>query len=130
MDCTLAKNADMVRDNARANRPTGLTRVADTDIHIPFFVRGPGVDEGSVLDAVTTHTDVSSTLLKIAGVGQTDLDGVAMPLGASLDSERHEHATIEYWGAVSDPNVLARRFTKFKYYTGRSGGSLWHAKRW
>ncbi|CAG9983614.1 unnamed protein product [Clonostachys byssicola] len=73
----------------------------DTDIHIPFFVRGPGIDEGSVLDAVTTHTDVSSTLLRIAGVEQSDLDGVAMPLGtASLDSKRHEHATIEYWGAA------------------------------
>ncbi|KAF7523244.1 hypothetical protein G7054_g11829 [Neopestalotiopsis clavispora] len=71
----------------------------DTDIHIPFFVRGPGVPRGEVVDAVTTHTDASSTLLKIAGVSKT-LDGVAMPLHMTGDdlSSRHEHATIEYWG--------------------------------
>jgi len=53
---------------------------------------------------VTTHTDVSSTLLKIAGVTK-QLDGVAMPLGkAEVDSfgnsKRHEHAAVEYWGYV------------------------------
>ncbi|KAI4601673.1 hypothetical protein KJ359_011804 [Pestalotiopsis sp. 9143b] len=71
----------------------------DTDVHIPFFVRGPGVPRGEIIDAITTHTDVSSTLLKIAGISKT-LDGVAMPLDHLADdiSSRHEHATIEYWG--------------------------------
>ena len=79
----------------------------DTDIHIPFFVRGPGIERGGVVDSVTTHTDVSSTLLQIAGVGNTkQLDGTAIPLGQrNVDSEdgsrHHEHATIEYWGYVS-----------------------------
>jgi arylsulfatase A-like enzyme len=75
-------------------------QVLDTDIHIPFFVRGPGVAKDGLVDVVTTHTDVSSTLLEIAGVSK-QLDGVAIPLKESQDSEsRHEHATIEYWGAV------------------------------
>lgn len=50
---------------------------------------------------VTTHTDVSSTLLQIAGVDK-DTDGAIMPLGGStIHADRHEHAAIEYWGAVS-----------------------------
>lgn len=65
-------------------------------------MRGPGVPRGEIIDAITTHTDVSSTLLKIAGISKT-LDGVAMPLDHLADdiSSRHEHATIEYWGMVS-----------------------------
>ncbi|KIW33605.1 uncharacterized protein PV07_00441 [Cladophialophora immunda] len=79
----------------------------DTDIHIPFYLRGPGIDAGGVVDVITTHTDVSSTLLQIAGASK-QLDGTAIPLGRSpsgqdweLDEDpprRHEHATIEYWG--------------------------------
>ncbi|KAM0547520.1 hypothetical protein ACHAPJ_010393 [Fusarium lateritium] len=51
----------------------------DTDIHIPFFVRGPGVPSGGSIDAVTTHTDVAATILKIAGV-EKDSDGSSIPL--------------------------------------------------
>lgn len=80
----------------------------DTDIHIPFYVRGPGIEEKGVVDVITTHTDVSSTLLQIAGVTK-QLDGAAIPLGSGSEHEqaegeelprRREHATIEYWGAV------------------------------
>ncbi|KAJ4989041.1 arylsulfatase, partial [Stagonosporopsis vannaccii] len=70
----------------------------DTDIHIPFFVRGPGVARGGSIDTVTTHTDVSSTLLKIAGVSKS-LDGTSIPLNNDDNtSERYEHAQVEYWG--------------------------------
>ncbi|KIW98608.1 uncharacterized protein Z519_00269 [Cladophialophora bantiana CBS 173.52] len=76
----------------------------DTDIHVPFYVRGPGIEAGGVVDVITTHTDVSSTLLQIAGVTKL-LDGMAIPQGRSgqvLEQEepprRREHATIEYWG--------------------------------
>lgn len=63
------------------------------------------------MDAVTTHTDVSSTLLQLAGVTK-QLDGTAMPLGQSSvtsydDPKRHEHAAIEYWGYVSEYWILS-----------------------
>jgi N-acetylglucosamine-6-sulfatase len=73
----------------------------DTDIHIPFFVRGPNISAHSQIDSVTTHTDVSSTLLQIAGVTK-QLDGIAMPMGHSTSitsKPRYEHIAIEYWGA-------------------------------
>ncbi|KAJ4245524.1 hypothetical protein NW762_014033 [Fusarium torreyae] len=90
----------------------------DTDIHIPFFVRGPGVPSGGSIDAVTTHTDVAATILKIADI-EKDSDGTSIPLNKS-DSQnlRHEHAAIEYWGA-SDPfqtrNLAADSQTSLDY---------------
>jgi N-acetylglucosamine-6-sulfatase len=71
----------------------------DTDIHIPFFVRGPGIQAKAHVDAVTTHTDVSSTLLQIAGI-EKQLDGVAMPLTPQSPAahQRHEHIAVEYFG--------------------------------
>lgn len=72
----------------------------DTGIHIPFFVRGPGIAPGGSFDMVTTHTDVASTLLQIAGVSK-EHNGAVIPLH-SVDSgiARHEHASIEYFGIV------------------------------
>lgn len=68
-----------------------------------MYVRGPGVEEGKHTSAVTTHTDVSSTIARIAGL-QRDTDGSPMPLQASDFANggyvEREHASIEYWGPV------------------------------
>lgn len=64
-----------------------------------MYVRGPGIEHGGIIDAVTTHTDISSTLLQIAGVTK-QLDGIPMPLDAANGKVRREHASVEYWGAV------------------------------
>lgn len=75
----------------------------DTDVHIPLFVRGPGLEAGGQRDWVTSHTDIAPTILQIAGV--TDridaLDGEPIALAVeSLPSDggRSEHVAIEYWG--------------------------------
>lgn len=75
----------------------------DTDIHIPLYVRGPGIDPGSTLDAVTSHTDIAPTLLKIAGAPlDPNLDGRPVPLDqVSARQGPVEHASIEFWGYVS-----------------------------
>ncbi|KPM35927.1 Arylsulfatase [Neonectria ditissima] len=92
----------------------------DTDIHIPFFVRGPGISRGGKVDIVTTHTDVSSTLLEIAGV-KKQLDGTAMPLKPTVDlTVRSEHASIEYWGPAVPEGVFGGRGDK-----NREAGT-WH----
>ncbi|KAF7557311.1 hypothetical protein G7Z17_g832 [Cylindrodendrum hubeiense] len=86
----------------------------DTDIHIPFFVRGPGIARRGTVDVVTTHTDVSSTILEIAGV-QKELDGVAIPLEISRDdTARHEHVGIEYWGAAIPEGLNGGRGDKHR----------------
>ncbi|KAH8673257.1 alkaline-phosphatase-like protein [Ilyonectria robusta] len=93
---------------------------ADTDIHIPFFARGPGIPRGGVVNAVTTHTDVSSTLLEIAGI-KKELDGIAMPLQVVGDDiDRYEHASIEYWGPAVPEGIYGGRGDK-----NREAG-VWH----
>lgn len=70
----------------------------DTDIHIPMFIRGPGLEAGGQVDDITTHTDIAPTILKIAGVTK-DLDGEPIPWPSMEGAEgKKEHAAIEYWG--------------------------------
>lgn len=89
---------------------TFANTLTDTDVHIPLYIRGPGIAEGAEIDAVTSHTDLASTILKIAGV-EKQLDGAPIPLNKNSVEEyrKAEHAAIEYWGYVclhrSHPHV-------------------------
>ncbi|GKU06113.1 unnamed protein product [Fusarium langsethiae] len=94
----------------------------DTDIHIPMFLRGPGIKEGGEINVVTTHTDIVSTILKLAGVDK-QTDGELMPLSEPEQTNgRIEHAAIEYWGHgvpeghygfSSDENFEAGKFVNY-----------------
>ncbi|CAK7200863.1 hypothetical protein SEUCBS139899_003562 [Sporothrix eucalyptigena] len=71
----------------------------ETDVHIPMIVRGPGVPRGHVSEAVTSHTDIASTIMELAGRPLENTDGVPMPLSLEAEANaRMEHVTIEYWG--------------------------------
>ncbi len=72
----------------------------DTDIHIPFIVRGPGVPAGHVTERVTSHTDISPTVLKLAGATREEFDGSVIPLTTPsvADDIPGEHVNIEFWG--------------------------------
>lgn len=75
----------------------------DTDIRIPLIVRGPGIAAGQMYQRATSHTDISPTIMELAGQTRDDFDGAAIPLssdGALNTSGRHEHINIEYWGAA------------------------------
>lgn len=81
--------------------PPGKTCGFEEDIRVPFFIRGPGVAKGHVEDAVTTHIDLAPTFFHMAGIpARNDFDGTAMPITADFDGERHEHVTVEFWGAA------------------------------
>jgi arylsulfatase A-like enzyme len=70
----------------------------ETDVHIPLVIRGPGIAAGHISKAVTSHTDIASTIMELAG-SPIDSDGTPLPLTA--EKEEHakvEHVTIEYWG--------------------------------
>ncbi|TVY18334.1 Arylsulfatase [Lachnellula arida] len=76
----------------------GKTCGYETDINIPLIVRGPGVGVGKVLDAVTSHTDLAPTLLKIAGAElRDDFDGLPIPFNEE-EKGKTEHVNVEYWG--------------------------------
>ncbi|KAJ5104210.1 hypothetical protein N7532_004739 [Penicillium argentinense] len=79
--------------------PPGKTCGYEEDIRVPLFIRGPGIPEGSVQDAVTTHIDLAPTIFDIAGIApRSDFDGTAIPVTSSFSGPRHEHVTVEYWG--------------------------------
>ena len=73
------------------------------DVHIPLAVRGPGIPAGRVAGIVSSHTDLSPTMLKIAGSSgseKVELDGFPIPLTEEeLDSPQSgEHVNVEFWG--------------------------------
>ena len=75
----------------------------ETDIRIPFAVRGPGIPAGTVNEAVTNHVDMSTTLLALVGAPERPhLDGAIMPWTQELQSLRNdtcrEHTQVEHWG--------------------------------
>lgn len=88
------------------------TDIPDTDINIPLFIRGPGIPENQVFDAVTSHTDLAPTFLSLAGTTTEGLDGKAIPLTKEEDLDAStEHVGVEYWGIVS-LNIINLRKTK------------------
>merc|ERR1712032_999781 len=62
----------------------------ETDVRIPFIVRGPGIEMGSRRPEMTGNVDLLPTLLHLAGAAQTipaDVDGRSMvPLLLKRDS--------------------------------------------
>lgn len=72
----------------------------ETDIHIPLAVRGPGVPAGHVAGVVSSHTDLTPTIMKLAGKERKDLDGLAIPLSKQelAAPEAVEHVNVEFWG--------------------------------
>ncbi|KAH8660230.1 alkaline-phosphatase-like protein [Xylariales sp. PMI_506] len=93
----------------------------DTDINIPLLVRGPGVAAGRRQLAVSSHTDLAPTILKLAGVPLKDsLDGTPIALGAT-DETRHEHLGIEFWG-----DAIPEGLYGYKGTLGRTGENIHH----
>ncbi|KAJ5731912.1 hypothetical protein N7493_003393 [Penicillium malachiteum] len=80
--------------------PPGKTCGFEEDIRVPLFVRGPGVPEGHVQNAVTTHIDLAPTIFQLAGIPhRSDFDGTAIPVTPGFAGPRHEHVTVEFWGS-------------------------------
>jgi arylsulfatase A-like enzyme len=44
-------------------------------VQVPFLMRGPGIEAGSVDDRDVTHVDIAPTILEVAGIEGGDLDG-------------------------------------------------------
>ncbi|KAG6853235.1 hypothetical protein C0991_005822 [Blastosporella zonata] len=80
--------------------PPGKTCGFEEDIRVPLFIRGPGVPAGHQVEAVTTHIDLAPTIFDLAGIPlRDDFDGTPAPVIPSSKDIRHEHVTVEYWGA-------------------------------
>jgi arylsulfatase A-like enzyme len=72
----------------------------ETDINVPFIVRGPGIQRGSIVDDVSAHVDLSPTIMKLAGLKQrSEFDGAVMQFAAGAQKRTPtEHVNVEHWG--------------------------------
>ncbi|EXA35193.1 hypothetical protein FOVG_13954 [Fusarium oxysporum f. sp. pisi HDV247] len=85
----------------------GKTCGFETDINVPLLIRGPGVPKSKVTDAVTSHTDLAPTILRMAGIkARPDFDGLSVPLSRNEINQgakaSAEHLGIEFWGILGD----------------------------
>lgn len=85
--------------------PPGKECPFEEDIHIPLIIRGPGVPRGDTAGVVSSHTDLTPTILKLASGGideRPDLDGSPLPLTAQTlanpTTTSGEHVNVEFWG--------------------------------
>jgi N-acetylglucosamine-6-sulfatase len=83
--------------------PPGKECPFEEDIHIPLMIRGPGVPTGETANVVSSHTDLTPTILKLAGGERPDLDGYPIPLNAEALSapKSGEHVNVEFWGEAT-----------------------------
>lgn len=68
----------------------------ETDIRVPFVIRGPGIKPGSVIDTPISSVDVFSTILNIAGLAE-DSDGTSI----LTNNFKDRMLLIEYKGEKS-----------------------------
>ncbi|KAL1889155.1 hypothetical protein Sste5346_009104 [Sporothrix stenoceras] len=82
----------------------GKTCGFETDINVPMIVRGPGVERNHRSLAVTSHLDITPTIMSLAGApARKQYDGSIMPIHPMVGNNvpsyiKKEHVGIEYWG--------------------------------
>ena len=111
---------------------SGKSSMFEEDVHLPFYVVGPGVAQGQTRDQVVLNTDIAPTIAAIAGVPGADgytFDGrSAMPLfGGNASNGRINfllQAGDEFssllgyfkWGLKVRDTNLNRNWTYVEYY--------------
>lgn len=78
--------------------PMCKLHVYDFDLRIPFAIRGPGIAPNTTFTSIASNVDVAPTILDLAGLPHSDLDGVSMApalLGLTAAAERDCHY-VEY----------------------------------
>ena len=79
----------------------------ETDVHIPFFWRGPGIPVNKTSNDVSTHTDLAPTFLSLFGLPlRSKLDGRGIPNILKNGQKSGEHVNIELWGSADIYEVL------------------------
>ena len=59
-------------------REIGKYTQFQTDVHVPFYIRGPGITPGSTYDDVAGNIDIAPTIADIAGATTPEVDGLSL----------------------------------------------------
>jgi arylsulfatase A-like enzyme len=70
--------------------PAGKRTPYDDDIHVPFFVRGPGIAAGSTVHALSGNVDIAPTVAAIAG--------------ATVPSSVEGRSLLDLWRGAATPS--------------------------
>lgn len=82
----------------------------ETDIRVPFFIRGPGVAKKTVLDSPILNIDIAPTFMDIAGKTVPDsMDGLSfLPLIKKQEKDSRSRAfVVEYQGEGNMKSISA-----------------------
>lgn len=71
----------------------------ESDVHIPFFARGPGISPGTMLSALGSNIDIAPTFIDIAGLPPNpEHDGKSLlPMLLSKDGSDERQAIEADW---------------------------------
>lgn len=92
----------------------------ESDVNVPFIIRGPGIAKNKTNYHVSGHVDLAPTFLKLAGAKPKDFfDGKAMDIfndnGLSITSERDDELVqVEFWSDTIVENPFD------SYYVGNN----------
>lgn len=93
--------------------PAGKETPYDTDIHVPFVVRGPGIPPHRAVTTMTANTDLAPTFVAMAGAKKNaDWDGHSL-LGLAqgrpvTPSNRRTVQLVEHWTETASNAPLPR----------------------
>jgi N-acetylglucosamine-6-sulfatase len=93
----------------------------ETDINVPFIVRGPGIEWNTKNSAPSSHSDLAPTLMQLAGedITEKQFDGSPIDLGLPSDEyqapERTEHVAVEFWGIGLGESKYGRNYPNNTY---------------
>ncbi len=95
--------------------PSGKMLAYEEDIHVPLYVRGPGIQPGSEMSELVANIDIAPTIAEMAGADVSDfVDGVSF-FSLILDSQGVQNADwrksllIETGDYTRDTSVIAYR---------------------
>ncbi|KAL5588223.1 hypothetical protein FOBRF1_014751 [Fusarium oxysporum] len=80
------------------------------DINVPLLIRGPGVPKGVVSYAMTSHTDLATSIFRMTAIKpRPEFDGLAVSLTEDelerATQSRAEKVGIEFWGLAVDEGI-------------------------
>jgi arylsulfatase len=89
-------------------------------MHVPLYVRGPGVPAQQQTDALATHVDLAATVCGIAGVDAPTVQGVSLqPVLADPSASVRDHVLFAMDSAHTT-NIQKTRYALRGFFDGRT----------